>query len=167
PEDQKERAEEARATLIEAVAETSDELMEKYLGDEEITVAELKDAIRQATNNIEFYPVLVGTAFKNKGVQLMLNAVIDYLTSPLDVKLIMGHWADDQEEEVIAKSDDNAEFATLAIKVMTVPYVGKLTFFRVYSGTLTSGSYVKNSTKNKRERVGRLLQFHANTRQDL
>src|SRR5699024_11433283 len=89
-----------RATLIEAVAETSDELMEKYLGDEEITVAELKDAIREATNNIEFYPVLVGTAFKNKGVQLMLNAVIDYLPSPLDVKPIVGHRADDPDEEV-------------------------------------------------------------------
>ena len=167
PEDHKERAEEARAALVEAVAETDDELMEKYLGDEEISIPELKAAIRKATTDVEFYPVLVGTAFKNKGVQLMLNAVIDYLPSPLDVKPIIGHRADNPDEEVIAKADDNAEFAALAFKVMTDPYVGKLTFFRVYSGTLSSGSYVKNSTKNKRERVGRLLQMHANSRQEL
>ncbi|GAA6822962.1 elongation factor G [Staphylococcus sp. 18_1_E_LY] len=167
PADHQDRAEEARANLIEAVAETNDELMEKYLGDEEISVDELKAAIRQATTDVEFYPVLVGTAFKNKGVQLMLNAVIDYLPSPLDVKPIVGHRAENPDEEVIAKPDDSAEFAALAFKVMTDPYVGKLTFFRVYSGTLTSGSYVKNSTKNKRERVGRLLQMHANSRQEL
>lgn len=167
PEDHKERAEEARSNLIEAVAETNDELMEKYLGDEEISVAELKNAIRQATTDVEFYPVLCGTAFKNKGVQLMLNAVIDYLPSPLDVKPIVGHRAENPEEEVIAKPDDSAEFAALAFKVMTDPYVGKLTFFRVYSGTLTSGSYIKNSTKDKRERVGRLLQMHANSRQEI
>ena len=167
PEDHKERAEEARSTLIEAVAETNDELMEKYLGDEEISVEELKNAIRQATTDVEFYPVLCGTAFKNKGVQLMLNAVIDYLPSPLDVKPIVGHRANDPEEEVIAKPDDSAEFAALAFKVMTDPYVGKLTFFRVYSGTLSSGSYVKNSSKDKRERVGRLLQMHANSRQEI
>ncbi|NJI17056.1 elongation factor G, partial [Staphylococcus agnetis] len=157
PEDMQERAEEAREALIEAVAETNDDLMEKYLGGEEISVDELKDAIRQATTDVEFYPVLCGTAFKNKGVQLMLDAVIDYLPSPLDVKPIVGHRADNPEEEVIAKADDSAEFAALAFKVMTDPYVGKLTFFRVYSGTLTSGSYVKNSTKGKRERVGRIL----------
>ena len=141
--------------------------MEKYLGDEEISIDELKAAIRKATTDVEFYPVLCGTAFKNKGVQLMLNAVIDYLPSPLDVKPIIGHRANDPEEEVIAKPDDSAEFAALAFKVMTDPYVGKLTFFRVYSGTLTSGSYVKNSTKDKRERVGRLLQMHANSRQEI
>jgi elongation factor G len=167
PADHQDRAEEARANLIEAVAETNDELMEKYLGDEEISIDELKAAIRQATTDVEFYPVLVGTAFKNKGVQLMLNAVIDYLPSPLDVKPIVGHRAGNPDEEVIARPDDSAEFAALAFKVMTDPYVGKLTFFRVYSGTLTSGSYVKNSTKNKRERVGRLLQMHANSRQEL
>ncbi|MDT3958628.1 elongation factor G [Staphylococcus kloosii] len=167
PADHQDRAEEARANLIEAVAETNDELMEKYLGDEEISKDELKAAIRQATTDVEFYPVLVGTAFKNKGVQLMLNAVIDYLPSPLDVKPIVGHRSGNPDEEVIARPDDSAEFAALAFKVMTDPYVGKLTFFRVYSGTLTSGSYVKNSTKNKRERVGRLLQMHANSRQEL
>ena len=139
--------------------------MEKYLGDEEISVDELKDAIRQATTDVEFYPVLCGTAFKNKGVQLMLNAVIDYL--PLDVKPIIGHRANNPDEEVVAKPDDSAEFAALAFKVMTDPYVGKLTFFRVYSGTLSSGSYVKNSSKDKRERVGRLLQMHANSRQEI
>lgn len=167
PEDHKERAEEARAQLIEAVAENNDDLMEKYLGDEEISVDELKDAIRQATTDVEFYPVLCGTAFKNKGVQLMLNAVIDYLPSPLDVKPIIGHRANNPDEEVVAKPDDSAEFAALAFKVMTDPYVGKLTFFRVYSGTLSSGSYVKNSSKDKRERVGRLLQMHANSRQEI
>ena len=163
----KKRAEEARAQLIEAVAENNDDLMEKYLGDEEISVDELKDAIRQATTDVEFYPVLCGTAFKNKGVQLMLNAVIDYLPSPLDVKPIIGHRANNPDEEVVAKPDDSAEFAALAFKVMTDPYVGKLTFFRVYSGTLSSGSYVKNSSKDKRERVGRLLQMHANSRQEI
>ena len=149
PEDHKERAEEARAQLIEAVAENNDDLMEKYLGDEEISVDELKDAIRQATTDVEFYPVL------------------DYLPSPLDVKPIIGHRANNPDEEVVAKPDDSAEFAALAFKVMTDPYVGKLTFFRVYSGTLSSGSYVKNSSKDKRERVGRLLQMHANSRQEI
>lgn len=167
PEDYRERAEEAREALIEAVAETNESLMEKIFEEQEITVDELKDAIRQATTDVEFYPVLCGTAFKNKGVQLMLDAVIDYLPSPLDVKPIVGHRADDPDEEVIAKADDDAEFAALAFKVMTDPYVGKLTFFRVYSGTLTSGSYVKNSTKGKRERVGRILQMHANSREEI
>ena len=167
PDDYKERAEEARTTLIEAVAEVNDDLMEKYLGDEEISIDELKEAIRYATNEVEFYPVLCGSAFKNKGVQLMLDAVIDYLPSPLDVKPIVGHRAEEPDEEVVCKADDDAEFAALAFKVMSDPYVGKLTFFRVYSGTLDAGSYVKNSSKNKRERVGRLLQMHANHREEL
>ena len=167
PDDYKDKAAEARETLIESVAEVNEELMEKYLEGEEISVDELKKAIRQATLDIEFYPVLCGTAFKNKGVQLMLDAVIDYLPSPLDVKPIVGHRASNPDEEIIARADDDAEFAALAFKVMTDPYVGKLTFFRVYSGTMNSGSYVKNSTKDKRERVGRLLQMHANTRQEI
>ncbi|RZI04005.1 elongation factor G [Staphylococcus condimenti] len=167
PDDYKDKAAEARESLIEAVAEANEDLMEKYLEGKEITVDELKAAIRQATLDIEFYPVLCGTAFKNKGVQLMLDAVIDYLPSPLDVKAIVGHHADNPDEEVIAPPDDDADFAALAFKVMTDPYVGKLTFFRVYSGTLNSGSYVKNSTKDKRERVGRLLQMHANTRKEI
>ncbi|AYU56292.1 elongation factor G [Staphylococcus debuckii] len=167
PDDYKDKAAEARESLIESVAEANEELMEKYLEGEEITIDELKAAIRQATLDIEFYPVLCGTAFKNKGVQLMLDAVIDYLPSPLDVKAIVGHHADNPDEEVVAPPDDDADFAALAFKVMTDPYVGKLTFFRVYSGTLNSGSYVKNSTKDKRERVGRLLQMHANTRKEI
>ncbi|PTJ07969.1 elongation factor G [Staphylococcus simulans] len=167
PEDYKAKAAEARETLIESVAEVNEDLMEKYLEGEEISVDELKAAIRQATLDIEFYPVLCGTAFKNKGVQLMLDAVIDYLPSPLDVKPIIGHRASNPDEEIVARADDDAEFAALAFKVMTDPYVGKLTFFRVYSGTMNSGSYVKNSTKDKRERVGRLLQMHANTRKEI
>lgn len=167
PEDHKAKAAEARETLIESVAEVNEDLMEKYLEGEEISVDELKAAIRQATLDIEFYPVLCGTAFKNKGVQLMLDAVIDYLPSPLDVKPIIGHRASNPDEEIVARADDDAEFAALAFKVMTDPYVGKLTFFRVYSGTMNSGSYVKNSTKDKRERVGRLLQMHANTRKEI
>ena len=167
PESHKQQAEEAREALIEAVAESNDELMEKYLGGEEISIEELKAAIRKATCDVEFYPVLCGTAFKNKGVQLMLDAVIEYLPSPLDVKPIVGHRTDDDDEEVIARPDDSAPFAALAFKVMTDPFVGKLTFFRVYSGTMESGSYVKNSTKGKRERVGRILQMHANSREEI
>ena len=126
----------------------------------------LKAAIRKATINVEFFPVICGSAFKNKGVQLMLDAVIDYLPSPLDVPAIKGTLPD-TEEEVERHSDDEEPFSALAFKVMTDPYVGKLTFFRVYSGTLQSGSYVINSTKGKRERVGRILQMHANSREEI
>jgi elongation factor G len=140
--------------------------MEKYLGGEEITKEELKAAIRKGTCNVEFYPVICGSAFKNKGVQKMLDAVVDYLPSPLDVPSIKGTLPD--SDEVVEKHPDDEEpFAALAFKVMTDPYVGKLTFFRVYSGTLQSGSYVQNSTKGKRERVGRILQMHANSRQEI
>ena len=166
PEEYMAQAEEYREKLIEAVAELDEELMEKYLGGEELTVAEIKAAIRKGTTNVEFYPVICGSAFKNKGVQLMLDAVIDYLPSPLDVPAIQGHLPD-TEEAVERHSDDNEPFSALAFKVMTDPYVGKLTFFRVYSGTLESGSYVQNSTKGKRERVGRILQMHANSRQEI
>ncbi|PKE47571.1 elongation factor G [Macrococcoides caseolyticum] len=167
PEEHLVDAEAMREQLIEAVADVNEDLMEKYLGGEEISVDELKAAIRQATCDVEFYPVLAGTAFKNKGVQLMLDAAIEYLPSPLDVKPIIGHAADDENEEIIAKPDDSAPFAALAFKVMTDPFVGKLTFFRVYSGTLNSGSYVQNATKGKRERVGRILQMHANSREEI
>lgn len=160
------QAEEYREKLIEAVAELDEELMEKYLGGEELTIEEIKAAIRKGTTNVEFYPVICGSAFKNKGVQLMLDAVIDYLPSPLDVPAIKGTLPD-SEEEVERHSDDNEPFSALAFKVMTDPYVGKLTFFRVYSGTLESGSYVQNSTKGKRERIGRILQMHANSRQEI
>ncbi|QTQ08003.1 elongation factor G [Macrococcoides canis] len=167
PEEYLADAEAMREQLIEAVADVNEDLMDKYLGGEEISVEELKAAIRQATCDVEFYPVLAGTAFKNKGVQLMLDAAIEYLPSPLDVKPIVGHSADDENEEIIAKPDDSAPFAALAFKVMTDPFVGKLTFFRVYSGTLNSGSYVQNATKGKRERVGRILQMHANSREEI
>ncbi len=166
PEEYMAQAEEYREKLVEAVAELDEALMEKYLGGEEITNAELKAAIRQGTVNVEFYPVICGSAFKNKGVQKMLDAVIDYLPSPLDVPAIKGHLPD-SEEEVTRPSSDEEPFAALAFKVMTDPYVGKLTFFRVYSGTLSSGSYVQNSTKGKRERVGRILQMHANSREEI
>ncbi|CAM3841715.1 elongation factor G [Cytobacillus oceanisediminis] len=166
PEEYMEQAEEYREKLIEAVAELDEELMEKYLGGEEITNDELKAAIRKGTVNVEFYPVICGSAFKNKGVQKMLDAVIDYLPSPLDVPAIKGTLPD-TDEEVTRPSSDDAPFSALAFKVMTDPYVGKLTFFRVYSGTLNSGSYVQNSTKGKRERVGRILQMHANSREEI
>ncbi|MEK4948910.1 elongation factor G [Bacillus sp. FSL W8-1127] len=166
PDDYKEQAEEYRNKLIEAVAELDEDLMMKYLEGEEITNEELKAAIRKATVNVEFFPVFCGSAFKNKGVQLMLDGVIDYLPSPVDIPSIKGTIPNTDEEEERHASDDEP-FSALAFKVMTDPYVGKLTFFRVYSGTLNSGSYVLNSTKNKRERVGRVLQMHANHRQEI
>ncbi|MFD1864764.1 elongation factor G [Planococcus chinensis] len=166
PESHKELAEEWHTKLVEAVAELDEELMEKYLGGEEISVEELKAGIRKGTLDVEFYPVVCGTAFKNKGVQLMLDAVIDYLPSPLDVPPMTGVLPD-SDEEVIRKPSEDEPFSALAFKVMTDPYVGKLTFFRVYSGTLKSGSYVQNSSKGKRERVGRILQMHANSREEI
>ena len=166
PEDLVEQAEEQRAKLIEAVADFDEDIMMKYLEGEEITVDELKAAIRKATLQVEFYPVLCGSAFKNKGVQPLLDAVIDYLPSPLDIPAIKGI-VPKTEEEVTREADDNGPFAALAFKVMSDPFVGKLTFFRVYSGTVNSGSYVLNSTKGKRERLGRLLQMHANSREEI
>ena len=138
----------------------------KYLEGEEITNEELKAAIRRATINVEFFPVLCGSAFKNKGVQLMLDAVIDYLPSPLDIPAIKGINPDTDEEETRPASDDEP-FAALAFKIMTDPFVGRLTFIRVYSGILQSGSYVMNTSKGKRERIGRILQMHANSRQEI
>ncbi|MBZ5202924.1 elongation factor G [Planomicrobium chinense] len=166
PEEYKELAEEWHTKLVEAVAELDEDLMEKYLGGEDITKEELKAAIRKGTLDVEFYPVVCGTAFKNKGVQLMLDAVIDYLPSPLDVPPMTGVLPD-SDEEVLRRPDEDEPFSALAFKVMTDPYVGKLTFFRVYSGTLKSGSYVQNSSKGKRERVGRILQMHANSREEI
>ena len=160
------QANEYREKLIEAVAETDEELMMKYLEGEEITEAELKAAIRKATINVEFFPVLCGSAFKNKGVQMMLDAVIDYLPSPLDIPAIKGVNPDTDEEEERPASDEEP-FAALAFKIMTDPFVGRLTFFRVYSGVLQSGSYVLNTSKGKRERIGRILQMHANTRKEI
>ena len=166
PADYQNQAEEYREKLIEAVAEFDEEFMEKYLGGEEITIDELKAAIRKATLSVEFFPVVCGSAFKYKGVQPMLDAVVAYLPSPLDVPAIKGI-DPSTDEEVERHSSDEEPFSALAFKVMTDPFVGKLTFFRVYSGILSSGSYVKNSTKGKRERVGRILQMHANTRNEI
>ncbi|HEL2491230.1 TPA: elongation factor G [Streptococcus suis] len=160
------QAQEYREKLVEAVAETDEELMMKYLEGEEITNDELKAAIRKATINVEFFPVLCGSAFKNKGVQLMLDAVIDYLPSPLDIPAIKGVNPDTDAEEERHASDEEP-FAALAFKIMTDPFVGRLTFFRVYSGVLNSGSYVLNTSKGKRERIGRILQMHANSRQEI
>ena len=161
-----EQAQEYREKLVEAVAETDEDLMMKYLEGEEITNEELKAAIRKATINVEFFPVLCGSAFKNKGVQLMLDAVIDYLPSPLDIPAIKGINPDTDEEETRPASDEEP-FAALAFKIMTDPFVGRLTFFRVYSGVLNSGSYVLNTSKGKRERIGRILQMHANSRNEI
>lgn len=166
PEEYMEQAIEWREKLVEAVAETDEELMMKYLDGEEISIEELKAGIRRATINVEFFPVMAGSAFKNKGVQLMLDAVLDYLPAPTDVEAIKG--TDTKtEEETTRPSDDNAPFSSLAFKVMTDPFVGRLTFFRVYSGTLESGSYVLNASKDKKERIGRILQMHANSREEI
>ncbi|GGK21387.1 elongation factor G [Caldalkalibacillus thermarum] len=166
PDEYKELAEEWRTYLLETVAETDEELMMKYLEGEELTVEEIKAALRKGTCNLEFYPVFCGSSYKNKGVQLLLDGVVDYLPSPLDIPAIKGELPD-SKEEVTREADDNAPFAALAFKIMSDPYVGKLTFFRVYSGTLKSGSYVLNSTKGKRERIGRILQMHANHREEI
>ncbi|MEK5036624.1 elongation factor G [Sporosarcina sp. FSL K6-3457] len=166
PEEHRAKAEEYREKLIEAVAEFDEDLMNKFLDEEEITKEEIKAAIRKATLAVEFYPVVCGTAFKNKGVQLVLDAVIDYLPSPIDIPPMKGT-NPETDEEVERHSDDSEPFSALAFKVMTDPYVGKLTFFRVYSGTLQSGSYVQNSSKGKRERVGRILQMHADSREEI
>jgi elongation factor G len=166
PDDYKEEAEAARAELVEAVADVDDDIMDKYLEGEEISVDELKAAIRKATINLEFYPVFAGSAFKNKGVQMMLDGVVDYLPSPLDVKPYKATNADTDEEVELIAGDDKP-FAALAFKIATDPFVGRLTFIRVYTGTLESGSYVQNTTKGVRERVGRLLQMHSNHRQEI
>ena len=154
-----------REELINAVADFDDELAEAYLDEKEITVEMLKKAIRTATLSVKFFPVLCGTAFKNKGVKKMLDAIIDYLPSPVDVAQIKGK--DEFGEEVEIISSDDAPFTALAFKVMTDPYVGKLTFFRVYSGTLTAGSYIYNASKGQKERVGRILLMHANNRSEI
>ena len=166
PAELKELAEEKRNTLIEAVADVDDDLMEKYLEGEEISVDELKAAIRRATLALQFYPVLAGSAYKDKGVQMMLDAVVDYLPGPLDVKPYI---ATDPKtgEEVDLIADDSKPFAALAFKIMTDPFVGRLTFMRVYTGTLQSGSYVQNTSSDTRERVGRLLQMHATSRTEI
>ena len=159
-------AEDARHQLIDVVSNFDDTIMEKYLAEEPITADDLRRALRTATLAAEVVPVLCGSAFKNKGVQPMLDAVVDYLPSPLDLPPTQGIRPNHPEEIVERKADDSEAFSALAFKVMTDPYVGKLTYIRVYSGTLTKGSAVFNSTKDKKERVGRILQMHANDRVD-
>ena len=166
PEDMKEKAEEYRAAMVEAIASTDDALMDKYLNDEEITVDELKAALRKATISNEIVPVICGTSYKNKGVQKLLDAVLDYMPSPVDIPPIKGINPETEEEDS-RPADDNAPFSALAFKIMTDPFVGKLCFFRVYSGTIAAGTTAYNSTKGARERFGRILQMHANNRQDI
>ncbi len=165
PDEYKDKAEELRTELIEKVAELDEDLMMKYLEGEEITVEELKKALRKGVCNVEITPVLCGSSYRNKGVQALLDAVVDYLPSPVDVPDIRGTLQDGTE--VTRKSSDDEPFAALAFKIMSDPFVGKLTFFRVYSGTLNAGSYVLNSTKGKRERIGRILMMHANHREEI
>jgi elongation factor G len=162
PDELAEQAEEYRTKLLETVAETDEELLEKYLGGEELTVEEIKAAIRKLTIASEIYPVLCGSAFKNKGVQPMLDAVVDYLPSPLDVPPAIGHPPGKEDEEVVRHATTDEPFAALAFKIATHPFFGKLTYIRVYSGTVESGSQVINATKGKKERLGKLFQMHSN-----
>ncbi|NLB28207.1 MAG: elongation factor G, partial [Clostridiaceae bacterium] len=165
PADQLEEAREWRAKMVEAICETDDDLAEKFLGDEEISVEELKNALRRATIATEITPVTCGSSYKNKGVQMLLDAMVEYLPSPVDIPPVTG--IDPKSgEELTRPADDKAPFSALAFKVMTDPFVGQLCFFRVYSGTLKAGTYVKNATKDKRERIGRILMMHANHRSD-
>ena len=166
PEDMKEKAEEYRAALLEAVADQDEEIMMRYLDGEEIGVDEIKKVIRKATIAVKMIPVLCGTSYRNKGVQKLLDAVVDYMPSPIDIPPIAGI-IPGTEEETVRHSDDKEPFSALAFKIMTDPYVGRLCFLRVYSGTLSAGSHIYNSTKGARERIGRILQMHANHREDI
>ena len=167
PEDLKEKADEYRKIMLEAIADQDDELMEKYLMEEEISEDEISNAVRKATLARVITPVLCGTALKNKGVQILLDKVIEYLPSPLDVEAVNGVHPDDLENKMTRPAEIDAPFAALAFKIMTDPYVGKLTFFRVYSGTLEKGSYILNSATGQKERIGRLLEMHANDKKDI
>ena len=166
PAEYAEQAAEYRDKLLEACAETDDELMEKYLGGEELTEEEIRGAIRKATIACEMTPVTCGTSYRNKGVQPLLDAIVDYMPAPTDIPPIAGVNPDTGEEDHRPASD-SAPFSALAFKIMTDPFVGKLAFFRVYSGTLNSGSYVYNATKDSKERIGRILQMHANNRKEI
>ena len=165
PEDLKDMAEEYHEKLIEQCAELDEEIMEKYLEGEELTVPELKAALRKGTIEGTAIPCLCGTAYKNKGVQKLLDAVLEYMPAPTDIPDVNAK--DEDGNDITVKSSDDEPFSALAFKIMTDPFVGKLAFFRVYSGTLNAGSYVLNSTKNKKERVGRILQMHANNRKEI
>ena len=166
PDDMKEKAEEYHEKMIESICETDEELMMAYLEGEEIAIEDLKAALRKATCEVQIIPVLCGTAYRNKGVQMLLDAVVDFMPSPLDIPAIKGVNPDTEEEDE-RPADDDAPFSSLAFKIMTDPYVGRLTFFRVYSGTCNKGTSVLNATKGKRERLGRILQMHANNRKDI
>ena len=166
PDDMREIAEEYRDKLLEACAECDDEFMEKYLSGEEVSVDEIKKVIRKATIDCEMTPVTCGTSYKNRGVQPLLDAIVDYMPAPTDIPPIQGTNPETEKTDERPSSDEEP-FAALAFKIMTDPYVGKLAFFRVYSGTLTSGSYVYNATKGKKERIGRILQMHANNRKEI
>ena len=166
PDDMKDQAEEYHQIMVEAICETDDALMEKYLEGEELSVDELKKAIRKAVVTNAMFPVLCGSAYKNKGVQMLLDAVVDYMPSPLDIPPVAGI-IPGSEEPAERKADDKEPFSALAFKIMADPFVGKLAFFRVYSGTLDAGTYVFNSTKGKKERVGRILRMHANHREEV
>ncbi|MFI5393218.1 MAG: elongation factor G, partial [Myxococcota bacterium] len=167
PEDYRERAEVARHELFEKLADHDEDLMEKFVHEEEPTVEELKAAIRRATLGAHGVPVLCGSAFKNKGVQLVLDAVVDYLPSPVDVPPVEGHLPLKEDDRVERKPSDDEPFSALAFKIMSDPYVGRLTYLRLYSGVLKSGTHVLNATKDRKERIGRVLQMHANHREDL
>ncbi|MBS5756782.1 MAG: elongation factor G, partial [Veillonella sp.] len=166
PAEYQEVAEARREMMIDAIAETDDDIMMKYLEGEEISIEELKAALRKAVIANQLFPVLCGSSYKNKGVQMLLDAVVDYMPAPIDIPAIKGT-VPGTEEETTRPSSDDEPFSALAFKIMADPYVGKLAFFRVYSGTLESGSYVFNSTKGKKERIGRILQMHANTRKEI
>ncbi len=167
PDDLKEKAKEYREHMIEAISEHDEALMHKFIEGESITNDEIRAGIRNATIALKIFPVICGTAFKNKGVQTMLDAVVDYLPSPLDVPPIEGHDVDDHEKILVRHASDSEPFAALVFKIMTDPYVGQLAFFRVYSGTLKSGDHVFNVAKSRKERVGRLLRMHANKREEI
>jgi len=167
PADLKDKAQEFRNLLIEAVADQDDALMEKYLDGQEPTVAELKSAIRKATIGMHIFPVLMGSSFKNKGVQTLLDAVVDYLPSPLDIPPMIGHDPEDMEVEIIRKADDKEPLSALGFKIMTDPFVGQLIFIRIYSGVLKTGDSVLNPRTRKTERIGRLLKMHANKREEI
>ncbi len=169
PEDMKSLAEECHAKLVEAVSEQNEELMMKYLEGEELTADEIRKGIRHATINVTMIPVTCGSSYKNKGVQKLLDCIVAYMPSPLDIPAVKGllPGGEGEQEEVERHADDNAPFAALAFKIMADPFVGKLAFFRVYSGTMNAGSYVLNSSKDKRERVGRILLMHANHREEI
>jgi elongation factor G len=167
PEAYREKVEQVRHDLIEAAVEHHDRLLEKYLGGEELSEAEIHEAIRHATIRDGFVPVLCGASFKNKGVQALLDAVIDYLPSPMDIPPVQGHLPLHDDTHVERCASDAEPFSALAFKIMTDPYVGRLTYFRVYSGSLKAGSYVYNTTKDRKERIGRLLQMHANKRDEI